>query len=325
MITDRQRNEVAKRMPAIPDIRKLVADDVPLIEAGPRSPRGLSVPSIIRRYGELGHHVRNALRLLPTGFRTIREARRSYRNALANIASDPSNATEELLSRITDLATECGCSAVGYARITPDLVFAEHAVLYPNAIVLLMDMRSDAISQAPSPASGREVWRTYHELGVAVNVVADYLSANGHGAQAGPALGGDVNYPLLAMRAGLGWIGRHGMLISPSNGPSQRIAVVYTSIQNLPIRTANAHEWIPEYCDSCNRCVSACPQAAIYPAAAATASGEEHIDFTKCAVAFSRTMGCSVCIRDCPFFQKGYEEVRKTHARRTERKGTRRE
>lgn len=126
------------------------------------------------------------------------------------------------------------------------------------------------------------------------------------------------------MRAGLGWIGRHAMIISLSNGPSQRVAAVYTSIANAPLTREHEHGWIPEFGDSCNWCVKSCPERAIYTEARAVGHGEQHVDLTKCAVAFSRTMGCSICIRDCPFFKLGYDPVQRVHQKRQQRSPGRR-
>jgi len=51
---------------------------------------------------------------------------------------------------------------------------------------------------APEIKAGQEVWRIYDRLGAASNKVAKYLRKRGSGAQAGAALGGDVNYPRMA-------------------------------------------------------------------------------------------------------------------------------
>jgi len=162
--------------------------------------------------------------------------------------------------------------------------------------------------------AGKEVWRSYAALGKIVNQLADFLRAHGHNAQAGPALGGDVNYPRLAQKAGLGHIGRPGILISRGSGPSQRIAAVYTNIENLPYTDSQsqAYDWIPAFCDTCKRCVKACPAQAIYASPKIFPDGsEQHIDYTKCAVPFSQTMGCSVCIKECTFFKGDFDKIEK--------------
>ena len=38
--------------------------------------------------------------------------------------------------------------------------------------------------------------------------------------------------------------------------------------------------------------------------------GPKHIDHIKCAMPFSKTMGCPVCIAECVFFKGDYEGIK---------------
>jgi epoxyqueuosine reductase QueG len=51
----------------------------------------------------------------------------------------------------------------------------------------------------------------------------------------------------MAKDAKMGKIGRHGLMMTPENGPSQRLAVVYTNIKNFPKKEQNKHDWITNY------------------------------------------------------------------------------
>ena len=87
---------------------------------------------------------------------------------------------------------------------------------------------------------------------------------------------------LLAEKAGLGTIGTHGLLISPNVGPRQRIAAVYTSIENLPEINTNEHLWIKDFCTKCKRCVKACPTKAIFAKPKRDHHDTiKHIDYTR--------------------------------------------
>ncbi len=80
-------------------------------------------------------------------------------------------------------------------------------------------------------------------------------------------LGSERNYvscdtgPVLerayAERAGIGWIGKNGMLISRTHGSMLLLATVWTTLR---LALDAPHE---EYCGSCDACRAACPTAAI--------------------------------------------------------------
>ncbi len=61
----------------------------------------------------------------------------------------------------------------------------------------------------------------------------------------------------LASRAGLGWRGKHTLLIERSRGSMFFIGTLYT---DLPLA---ASESVSEHCGQCERCISACPTGAI--------------------------------------------------------------
>jgi epoxyqueuosine reductase QueG len=172
-------------------------------------------------------------------------------------------------------------------------------------------MGREKIRQAPSLPSYIEIWRTYYEVGVIVNKVADFLRQRGFNAHAGPAVGGDVNYIPVAIEAGLGISGKNGLLITRHSGPRVRLAAVYTDIENLPIAQENPHGWVRDYCETCNICVQKCPADAIYPMTKTLPDGgPAFIDYTKCALPFSNDNGCTLCIKHCPFSSVSYDTLK---------------
>ena len=76
----------------------------------------------------------------------------------------------------------------------------------------------------------------------------------------------DGNYelicPLVAQDAGLGTIGRMGLLMSPSFGPRCRISVVTTNA-DLLVDTRKADQSIIDFCSICKKCANNCPGNAI--------------------------------------------------------------
>jgi len=210
-------------------------------------------------------------------------------------------------------AKSLGIGAIGYVQLPRELIFKDRAVLYDKAIVFLKEMDKDKIDRAPSVATFRMVFETYDSLGKLVNTLTSDLRQKGYGAQGGHPLGGLVLYPPLAVAAGLGWMGRHGLLITPQFGPRQRIAAIFTSIENLPIAENNPHSWISGFCDKCGRCIRTCPPKAIREDPVIHESGRKtHIIREKCLPVFVNQEGCTVCVKECSFSRRSYDDIHKS-------------
>lgn len=241
----------------------------------------------------------------------ISEMRKSASSIKENPYGGKKSMDEEALVDLESFAKGLGVADIGYTEVNPKYIFRNYGILYKNAIVFTIEMKKDKIKLAPEIASFIEIFRTYYRLGVIVNEVAEYLRERGYNAQAGPAIGGDVNYIPLAIDAGLGFSGKSGLLITKQNGSRVRLAAVYTDIENLPFSEENPHEWIREYCEGCNICVKKCPAGAIFSETKMLADGgPEFIDFTKCAVPFSNDNGCTLCVKHCPFSYGDYDKIK---------------
>lgn len=108
-----------------------------------------------------------------------------------------------------------------------------------------------------------------------------------------------------AVRAGLGWIGKHTLLIHPRLGSALLLGGVATSLDLPPPPMQGA---IADHCGTCTRCIDACPTNAITPYS---------VDATRCisyltierrspiAAEFHGRIGdwlfgCDVCQEVCP-------------------------
>ena len=118
-------------------------------------------------------------------------------------------------------------------------------------------------------------------------------------------------YPVMAKDAKMGQIGRHGLMMTPENGPSQRLAVVYTNITNFPKKEHNKHDWIADYCSKCGLCIKKCPSKAIYDKSIINNSKHiSHINYDRCMSYFNDNFGCTICVKVCPFTKVGYDKLR---------------
>jgi ferredoxin len=295
----------------IPSINKYINEDLPYIKPNENAHLGLSVPEIILKYGNIRQKTKSLPHLAKYMIGSIRQMKKSYRELYKQPQNSSMTISVKDLDELKIFVKELGVGDIGFTKVDSAYIFSDKKILYSNAIVILMEMNPDIIKTVPSKVAEKEIFRTYYELNVAVNKIKSFLNDRGYNAEPGPALGGEVNYPLLAQKAGMGVIGKNGMLITPQFGPSLRLAAVYTDIENLPITDLNLHMWVNEFCDQCNQCVKKCPAQAIYQDPIIFEDGSKQcIDYVKCAVPFSNNNGCTVCIKECTFFKADYDKIK---------------
>lgn len=216
---------------------------------------------------------------------------------------------EKLWIELQDYAkTNWDIIKIGFTELPQELIFRNKAVLFRYALVFMQEMKKDKIDEAPDLEAGEETMRIYAELGEAVADIADWLRSKGVRAQAVHPLGGLVCTPPLAGKAGMGGQGMQGCLITPEFGPRQRLAPIFIEGKIFEYTDNNEHEWIESYCETCKNCQKNCPAEAIYdervisienvPGIGAT---KTCIDKDKCFPFFARSLGCSICIKVCPF------------------------
>ena len=226
-------------------------------------------------------------------------------------------APSSLFDELEQFAVEKGASAIGYARITPDLIFKDKCIPHQNAIVIVSQMHSQKFANVPDDDSIGEVVRLYANTTIIASQITGFLRKRGYSAYAGISVGGSVDLVRLAENAGLGAIGYHGSLISPQDGALLRINVVYTGIENLPFPEVNEHLWVRDFCDLCRKCIRKCPAEAIISDPQPDEQGRiSAVDVPKCGSYMANNNGCGVCIAICPFSIAGYEKVQKGYERR---------
>ncbi len=225
----------------------------------------------------------------------------------AQYASFPN---EDIWQALVEYAWSTHKVIVGFTEVPRALIFKGKAIPFKYALVFAQEMKKAPIEKAPELDAGMEVVNTYNSLGIATNDIVKWLRENyGIIGMANHPLGGLVDYAPLAEKAGLGVIGRHGMVITQAFGPRCRISPIFIGEKIFEFTDTSEHDWIHSFCSKCGSCVKSCPNKAIYnsPIALRTASGEndkvryESYDKERCFTSFASTMGCGVCIRVCPF------------------------
>lgn len=213
-------------------------------------------------------------------------------------------------NELESLFNDLGVDSYGFLELDEQSVFAGQGIPYRFAIVITINMDKVAFKCTPSMEAQLEVMKIYGDTGKAVNKITKFLRDRGYNAAPNHSMGGNIDYCKAGMNAGLGYIGRHGMLITTKNGPCHRSAVVYTDISNLHehFPKQEDHSWIAEFCASCGRCIKKCPTDAILEEASVDQYGNvTSIDYDLCCKGFNK-YGCGVCITECLFTKYGYEK-----------------
>jgi epoxyqueuosine reductase len=111
-----------------------------------------------------------------------------------------------------------------------------------------------------------------------------------------------------AMQAGLGWIGKNGLLLTCEYGSWVFLGVILTTLPLIPDRPHTAH------CGTCSRCLEACPtQAIVSPGVVdsrrciAYHTLESHAEQIPAEIAqnlHNWVAGCDICQEVCPWNQR---------------------
>lgn len=200
-------------------------------------------------------------------------------------------------------ALELGAGTVGIARVSEQALYEGYQTNFAYAIVVLMPMDSEEMSDPASERAGVETLRVYGEITKTVIGLAAHIRSLGWPARAyGEAA--DVLHIPLAIDAGLGQLGKHGSLICREFGANLRIASVLT---NLPMRVdAPVDIAVDDLCLGCRRCTIDCPPGAILDRKQVVRGIEKwYVDFDKCVPYFTHTAGCGICIEVCPWSKPG--------------------
>ena len=215
---------------------------------------------------------------------------------------------KKLWTELEEYSKKWNLGKIGFTKLPTQLIFKDKSVLFKYALVFIQEMEKNKINQAPDLVAGKEVMRVYKTLGLAVNDIARWLRLKGIRCQSNHPLGGLVNTPPLAGKAGLGWQGNNGLLITPQFGQRQRIAPIFIENKIFEFTDSDEHRWIEDFCKTCRLCQRECPTHAIFDEKVVSISDvsgigctKTCIDLNKCFPYFFSTLGCSICVKVCPF------------------------
>jgi ferredoxin len=226
--------------------------------------------------------------------------------------------TGEVWAELEVLMDQLGVDSYGWLPVDGEDVYRGKGLPYTNALIITINMDADEFKNLPSMECQLEVMRVYGATGTAVNWISRFLRSHRFNAVPNHSMGGAIDYAKAGVKAGIGAMGRHGMLITPEGGACHRSAVVYTDIENLGefIPPQGDHSWVPEFCATCGKCIRSCPTGAILEDPPEDEHGNvSAVEYERCAAGFAE-YGCGICIAACPFTIVGYKKLKAAHFRR---------
>jgi ferredoxin len=176
-------------------------------------------------------------------------------------------------------------------------------LLHNHAIAITVEMDHRMLRSAPEGTAVMESSEQYLRSGVLALKLAAWIQELGYQATAHIDGNYELICPLVAVDAGLGTIGRMGLLMTPGLGPRVRISVVTTDMP-LDHDPPRPDRTMLHFCDRCLKCAENCPVGAIPREGRKEDSGVPRwqINSEKC-YHFWTVSGtdCGRCMSVCPY------------------------
>jgi epoxyqueuosine reductase len=232
----------------------------------------------------------------------------------------------ELDTDIRTLALSLGADYFGVADLSSahDFILAqagERVARYPRAVTIGMVLQDSVVNLLPEKDLAAAILyrhSSYDVVNIALDQmalrVANTLQRAGFDAFPVPAskrtnddhISGIFSQKLAAHLAGLGWIGKSCMLITPEHGPRVRWVTVLTDAPHDPTGTP-----MEQQCGACTACMDICPQYAFTGRSfQSNESREARYDAAACDRFFkemekSQSVAvCGMCLYICPYGRK---------------------
>ncbi len=126
-------------------------------------------------------------------------------------------------------------------------------------ISLVYEMDPDASEVAPSCIAAAATASGYARMALTTGTLAAFIRNLGYRAI---PMGNDTALSIpIAIDAGLGELGRNGLLVTPKYGSRVRLSKLFTDLPLVPDQPIRFG--VTEFCDTCKKCASLCPSGSI--------------------------------------------------------------
>jgi reductive dehalogenase len=185
---------------------------------------------------------------------------------------------------------------------------------FQTAVVMVIRENRLMIQSSPSLGNFTAANHGYSKLGYCSVSLAEFIRAMGY--RAIPCVNDTALSVPLAIDAGLGELGRHGLLITKNYGPCVRICKVLTDMPLIPDKPKELG--VNRFCQVCKKCANRCPSQAISKGEMTWEGPAEgnnpgilkwYINSLQCLEYWIKIgSSCSTCKAVCPF-TKGEEPL----------------
>jgi len=226
----------------------------------------------------------------------------------------------EISRKIKIAARFFGASLVGICKLDRRWIYSrvineitqEHVSLeipegFQYAIAIAIEMSHSYIQTSPTYGASAATHLGYSQMAFVAASLAEFIQGLGY--KAIPAANDSALSIPIAIEAGLGELGRNGLLITQEFGPRVRLCKVFTDLPLVPDEPR--FFGVDDFCRKCMKCAKDCPSQAI--------SFEERttealnisnnpgvlkwpVHAEQCFKYWiANRTGCANCIRVCPF------------------------
>ncbi len=173
---------------------------------------------------------------------------------------------------------------------------------HQHAVVVAIPLGRAMIAAAPHAPAMVEVWSAYVRLASIAGVLAQYIRSLGYSARAHNAGNYQAAMVPIAVDAGIGEVGRNGIIITEEYGNAIKIAAVTTDMPLAYDRPVDIG--VDEFCADCTICAVNCPVGAIPQGGKSVIRGVRKFKLNESACySYCRYAGtdCGICLSVCPW------------------------
>jgi reductive dehalogenase len=219
----------------------------------------------------------------------------------------------EISEFIKNWAIKLGAVSVGLTVLKPHHFYShigrgnqygkEVKLDHKYAVAFTVEMSHESLSYNPKGPVVMESAQQYLNAGQIAVQLAQFIRNLGFEARAHI----DANYrlicPIVAQDAGLGSIGRMGLLMTPKLGPRVRIGVVSTDLKFDIVQKPMDYS-VLHFCEICKKCAENCPSQSVPLHSLNKVQNQERwtINQETCFTYWCKTgTDCGRCVAVCPY------------------------